>query len=438
MHREADYTIKGFLYQFNKTLFEVFENSSNSNILVEGIVEDIDVQMPTGTKAIQCKYHETKDKFNLSDISKPVLQFLVHFSKNNLQNIQYILYTFFGGEPMGVKELTKDDINNILNTKNREFVVKYISKLKPPIESQMQELLNKTKLTQEDKTQIIEYYNSANLSLIINVDDFLKKDKFSFEIGESYENLIAKNKTKLTEELNNKDDVEDIFYPNAIQKIAELSVKHDENERLINKKILLDSLARTKKTAITRWTRELLTYKSLLKRRREQLKVNLQINIRQRNFIIKDSCVENFDSEIVNFIIDFINKYNCKPKLHSETPIFCFDSIKTGLVAEIEERLYSKGIEVQTGYRGNRFFQDAFMKEPQRLVKNNWVEFKLRLCNYNEETVSALNSKKCDDLFIVSDIDYSNIDKKDLNDEFLQVNNFQELKFLLSINKSID
>ena len=266
----------------------------------------------------------------------------------------------------------------------------------------------------------------------------MKKDKFSFEIGESYENLIAKNKTKLTEELNNKDDVEDIFYPNAIQKIAELSVKHDENERLINKKILLDSLARTKKTAITRWTRELLTYKSLLKRRREQLKVNLQINIRQRNFIIKDSCVENFDSEIVNFIIDFINKYNCKPKLHSETPIFCFDSTKTGLVAEIEERLYSKGIEVQTGYRGNRFFQDAFMKEPQRLVKNNWVEFKLRLCNYNEETVSALNSKKCDDLFIVSDIDYSNIDKKDLNDEFLQVNNFQELKFLLSINKSID
>lgn len=438
MHREADYTIKGFLYQFNKTLFEVFENSSNSNILVEGIVEDIDVQMPTGAKAIQCKYHETKDKFNLSDISKPVLQFLVHFSKNNLQNIQYILYAFFGGEPMGVKELTKDDINNILNTKNREFVVKYISKLKPPIESQMQELLNKTKLTQEDKTQIIEYYNSANPSLIINVDDFLKKDKFSFEIGESYENLIAKNKTKLTEELNNKDDVEDIFYPNAIQKIAELSVKHDENERLINKKILLDSLARTKKTAITRWTRELLTYKSLLKRRREQLKVNLQINIRQRNFIIKDSCVENFDSEIVNFIIDFINKYNCKPKLHSETPIFCFDSTKTGLVAEIEERLYSKGIEVQTGYRGNRFFQDAFMKEPQRLVKNNWVEFKLRLCNYNEETVSALNSKKCDDLFIVSDIDYSNIDKKDLNDEFLQVNNFQELKFLLSINKSID
>jgi hypothetical protein len=438
MHREADYTIKGFLYQFNKTLFEVFENSSNSNILVEGIVEDIDVQMPTGAKAIQCKYHETKDKFNLSDISKPVLQFLVHFSKNNLQNIQYILYAFFGGEPMGVKELTKDDINNILNTKNREFVVKYISKLKQPIESQMQELLNKTKLTQEDKTQIIEYYNSANPSLIINVDDFLKKDKFSFEIGESYENLIAKNKTKLTEELNNKDDVEDIFYPNAIQKIAELSVKHDENERLINKKILLDSLARTKKTAITRWTRELLTYKSLLKRRREQLKVNLQINIRQRNFIIKDSCVENFDSEIVNFIIDFINKYNCKPKLHSETPIFCFDSTKTGLVAEIEERLYSKGIEVQTGYRGNRFFQDAFMKEPQRLVKNNWVEFKLRLCNYNEETVSALNSKKCDDLFIVSDIDYSNIDKKDLNDEFLQVNNFQELKFLLSINKSID
>jgi len=28
------------------------------------------------------------------------------------------------------------------------------------------------------------------------------------------------------------------------------------------------------------------------------------------------------------------------------------------LLEEIEERLYSKGVEVQTGYKGKRFFQD--------------------------------------------------------------------------------
>ena len=176
------------------------------------------------------------------------------------------------------------------------------------------------------------------------------------------------------------------------------------------------SLQYIKKTAITRWTRELLTYKSLLKRRREQLKDNLQVNIRQRNFIIKDTCIDNFESDIVNFIIDYINKYNCKPKLHSETPIFCFDTTKVGLLEEIEERLYSEGVEVQTRYKGKRFFQDAFLKEPQRLINVNWVEFKLRLCIYSVESESALNNKKCDDLFIVSYNNYKNIDKKDVNE----------------------
>ena len=438
MNREADYTIKGFIYQFNKTLFEVLENSSSSNIMVEGIIEDIDVHLPIGTKAIQCKYHETKDKFKLSDISKPVLQFLVHYSKNQTQKIQYILYTYFEVETKGIRELIKDDIDKILNTNNKEYIVKYISKIKPPKEPQIQELLNKSKLVEDEKKQIVEYYNKEDLPLSIDINEFLKKDKFTFEIGDSFEELINNNKSKLKEDFDNKDDVEDIFYPNAIQRIAELSIMRDENDRLISKKNLLDNLARKKKTAITRWTRELLTYKALLKRRREQLKDNLQVNIRQRNFIIKDSCVENFNGEIVNFIIDYINKYNCKPKLHSETPIFCFDTSKRELVAEIEERLYSKGIEVQTGYRGNRFFQDAFLKEPQRLIKDNWVEFKLRLCNYNGDSVLALNTKKCDDLFVVSDNNYADIDKKDLNEEFLQVNNFQELRYLLSIIKNID
>jgi hypothetical protein len=73
MSRTADYTIQGFIYQFIVTLQKLLSISdSNSAIVVEGLIEDIDVITPTGVEATQCKYHESKDNFTLSAIYKPV------------------------------------------------------------------------------------------------------------------------------------------------------------------------------------------------------------------------------------------------------------------------------------------------------------------------------------------------------------------------------
>jgi len=41
MPQAADYIIKGFLYQFNKTLLEILNSQEDSIITVEGIVEDV-------------------------------------------------------------------------------------------------------------------------------------------------------------------------------------------------------------------------------------------------------------------------------------------------------------------------------------------------------------------------------------------------------------
>ena len=47
MSRTVDYTIKGFLYQFNKTLLEILNSPQDGIIKVEGIVEDVDIMTPT-------------------------------------------------------------------------------------------------------------------------------------------------------------------------------------------------------------------------------------------------------------------------------------------------------------------------------------------------------------------------------------------------------
>ena len=58
MPRTADYTIQGFLYQFNKTMLEILRAQDDDKVTVEGIVEDIEVATPTTLTAVQCKYHE--------------------------------------------------------------------------------------------------------------------------------------------------------------------------------------------------------------------------------------------------------------------------------------------------------------------------------------------------------------------------------------------
>ncbi|EPE2651041.1 hypothetical protein ACSG7X_002766 [Vibrio fluvialis] len=43
MSRTAESTIKGFLYQFQKTIKEILTAPFDSSITVEGIVEDVDI-----------------------------------------------------------------------------------------------------------------------------------------------------------------------------------------------------------------------------------------------------------------------------------------------------------------------------------------------------------------------------------------------------------
>ena len=46
--RQADSTIKGYLYQFNKSILEVLSMSTEESLVVEGTIEDIDILSPKG------------------------------------------------------------------------------------------------------------------------------------------------------------------------------------------------------------------------------------------------------------------------------------------------------------------------------------------------------------------------------------------------------
>ncbi|MDA8502227.1 hypothetical protein NNO02_07140, partial [Citrobacter sp. Awk 2] len=129
MSRTADYTIQGFLYQFNKALLGVLQSSETDIITIEGIIEDVEIESITGIEAIQCKYHETVDNFSYSSIYKPLLQMMQHFVKNPGNNITYVLFAHFPDLKNDEININKDVLEKALDSKDQKYS-KYISDIK--------------------------------------------------------------------------------------------------------------------------------------------------------------------------------------------------------------------------------------------------------------------------------------------------------------------
>jgi hypothetical protein len=399
MSRTADYTIQGFIYQFIITFHKILLSKNDAVITVEGIIEDIDITTPTGKEAIQCKYHESKAKFVLSSIYKPVLQMICHFQKNPAANIKYRLHAHFPNETVGSKRsLTKAEIETILGSKAADLK-DFIKELKG---------------------------FTAKASFI---------KAFEIEFGASLADTQKAVIVCLSNEGFSTEDATEIFYPNAIHEIAELSIQHEENKRKIKKSIFLNILKTKKKTAISRWTKELESFEKLLKKRRKQLADILNQNTRARALILDSEYITDFESNVPLFIQEYIQKYNSKVKLN-QSPIF---SIKCdeGMLNRTWKILNDKKIDIERGMVAGSFDVSRFLKEPMKSVKDGTVEFKLRLCNHDAEFDQVFNRTRLEDLIIISDKDFPNYSKTGINIEKLKTSEINELKYLLSLTTTL-
>lgn len=433
MSRVADSTIKGFIYQFNLTLNEVLK-SSNEEIQVEGIIEDIDIRYNNMTKAIQCKYHEAQENYTLSKVYEPILQMIKHYIENPHENIQYILYAYFPNEEEGKRDIIDSDIISIINTKNTDLISEYISHIKECEDKSIDNLIQKKYKTKDEKAKIKKYFIEHESKLKFDIQNF--RNRFTFILGEKYEKLENMNKRLLIEQGLSKEDVDDLFFPNAIQTIVDLSIQKEATKRIIKKSQLLQSLTNCKKTAITRWTKELLEYKKILERRRKQLKSGLDINNRKRCFIINPDNIENFEEEIVKFLYEYVKKYSYKVKLHT-VATFCFLNKDDIFIKSLTSRLYDKEIKANDGYKGEKFFKNYFMKEPEKNYRTSWWEFNIKIINYTETFCEIINDNKPEDIFLIDKKIPNGIDTIDINIELLDVEKIEELEFVLRLKEEI-
>jgi hypothetical protein len=398
MSRTAEYAIKGYIYQFLVTLSKLLD-TSNGEITVEGVVEDIDVLTPTGLTAYQCKYHETKSKFTLSAIYKPILQMLCHYDKNPSSLIQYRLHAHFPNEKVGSKKvLSQIELDEVIAT----------------TAANLQNYLK-------------------DLSAFTDKVGFLSR--FEIHFGTSYDDLESSIIVALCKEGLSTEDVKEILYPNAVHKIAEISINPDVNQRKIKKDQFVDDLKSIKKTAISRWTKELQSFYELLKKRRQQLRDDLNKNYRKRCFIVDSAYLQDFDSKITLFIKEFVDKYNSKAKNSCPTfSLMCHES----MLNQIWKFLTSKGVNVERGYIGGELDVDYFLREPMVNVKENKASFRVRICNHNTDFDKMIDKGKYDDIFIISE-NIPGILKgiTDTNVEHLQTKELDQINYLLSLKNSL-
>ncbi|ARU57809.1 hypothetical protein OLMES_3788 [Oleiphilus messinensis] len=398
--RVADSTIKGFLYQFNKTILEIVNADDEDVITVEGVVEDVDVLSASGElEAIQCKYHETKEKFIPSLIFKPLLQMAEAYDRNPSARIKYTIFIYVPNEDHCQKDIDPSILNSALAT------------------------------TDQSLSKIV-----SRISGKFDKVEFLKNTRIVF--GPSLDEIECSTKAALELLGIQGSDVDTLLYPNSIEKIAKLSSIKDETERQITKAKLYTYLSSATHTAISKWTLALRNRSEILKNIKQQLSSYFSQNSRDRYFYIDKNEIDDYEEKVVVFFGNYIKKYYSKPS-HVTAPTFIInDNIEA--IRDLEFRLYTKGIKANTGLVGNSFVVDHFFRDPMKKINRNHIEereFDLRLLAMDSEQ-EAINHRKGDDLYLVCSNTPNNIELTDVNFYQVGISSFNELEYVIGIRNS--
>ncbi|UCV23692.1 DUF4297 family anti-phage-associated protein [Ferribacterium limneticum] len=222
--RSAHATIKGYFYQFDKTILELLNAvSANASVVVEGI-EDIDLTDCAEDVLIQCKYYE-ETAFTPSVIKDAVIAMLKHFAAAGCPATQTLKYRIFGNYKSGQGSLP--------SPLKLDYLKKSLLTFK------------KEKVTHEVHEDLL--LNDKQLGL------FLKLLEINVN-APTYDKQQAAILKAMTSAIPGclPDDAEAFFYPRAINAIQNLAVKKKMSQRKITKADFIAEINK-KEIVFSRW-----------------------------------------------------------------------------------------------------------------------------------------------------------------------------------------
>lgn len=415
MDRTANATILGFNYQFNKSILEILKvEDDKTQIMLEGTKEDLDIFLPDKTIAVQCKYYESSENLTPSVLAKPIFDMLLSYIEDTTLN--YKLYIHYKNSSIEKKE----DFNNtifteILKTKNKSYIKKYFPVIYN-FDDSINKLLYKKKLESNDIKIIHEYIEKQGNSILkINIDDFVSKiDIFS---APSYDSLFDEIIQKIISDGHSEDDAINLIYPNFFYKVATISAYEDERERIIECWTFKNQVYKLKELLSTKWLKSLYSLEKYKKVIKNNLRIRLQNNSSVRVIYLEISKYSN--SEVASFIINYILKYNNKPRLN-KCPIFIIEDKNYDNFSEIQTILYNNyKVSFENGDVARKFNLNKFI---------NADNCSLKICLRCKEIDEYLITNIPNDLFVIGNIDVNKLEKTGVVCSKIQGLNMDDVK----------
>jgi len=415
MDRTANATILGFNYQFNKSILEILKaDDDKTKVMLEGTIEDLDIFLPDKTIAVQCKYYESTENLTPGVLAKPIFDMLLSYLQDN--NLNYRLYIHYKNSLIEKREEFNSIIfAEILKTKNKTYIKKYFPFIYN-FSSNINEFFCKRELESKDIEIIHKYIKEqGNKILKINIDDFINKiEIFS---APSYDSLFNEIIQKIISDGHNEDDAINLFYPNFFHKVAAISANEDEKERIIECSAFKNEVYELKELLSTKWLKSLYSLEKYKKVIKNNLRIRLQNNSSVRVIYLDISKYSN--SEVASFIVDYIVKYNNKPKLN-KCPIFIIEDKNYDNFSEIQTILYNNyKVSFENGDVARKFNLDKFI---------NGNNCSLKICLRCKEIDDYLITSIPNDLFVIGDIDVNELENTGVVCSKIQGLNMSDVK----------
>lgn len=211
--RSAVNTIRGYFYQFDRTILEILSLSNLKDTVDIECIEDIDKNASDETTAIQCKYYSSTE-YNHSLIAKPIRFMLDDFSDRTSNGKPLIRYKLYGCYKTGQDKL--------------------------PLRIELQ-FLKDHFLTYVQKDVKQKHHETLNLS-DTELERFLARLDIDIN-AESYRQQQVSVIAKLRSQYDCNDfEAENFYYNNALAKITQLAILEHSTQRRIEKQAFIEQI----------------------------------------------------------------------------------------------------------------------------------------------------------------------------------------------------
>jgi hypothetical protein len=339
--RSAVATIKGYLYQFDKTILEILRLDDEGYVTVEGL-EDVDVTTMAGTTAIQCKYYAAQ-KYSPAGARVAVIAMLDDFLERDATTsyVDYYLYGYFNDVSKMPDALDLEYLQKMLRWKTR----------KPSAER--------------------DYQVENNIS-----DDQLQRflTHFRMQSGASFEeqqDSVMKAVQKAYD--CSREEAELHFYSNALHKVLILASEMNVATRVISKAQFMSDTKKAR-TLFNVWFRRWRGKEAYLFTLKKQLKsCNALYGLKDKWLFLDENSVslDSADFDLVALISSLVEKYyKLGTTNHKHKPWTVVTSGSVEEIRAVKRILVRRGILFNDGMESIEFSSAVFNEPPVVSIKN--------------------------------------------------------------------